>query len=324
MSSHRAADDQPLHLLLTNDDGIDAPGLHALHDHLVAAGHRVSVVAPARERSGCSQAISIWQPMSERRVERDGRFFGWGIDAMPADCVKVALAGLLAADRPRLVVSGINPGPNIGDAVFYSGTVGAAAEGALYGLPAIAVSIASRYGEERHFAAAAQFTVKLVARIARTGLPARTFLNVNAPNLPPDEIAGVVSTVQGTSSYLDDMHYHDELKGLRAVWRNEGAKMRLTPGDGDYDDRVLEQGFISVTPLRLDMTEPRMAGEVQRWLEEIMPGQVRHAAHVEAAPDVEAWSPFPQPGDDAAGEAGEAGASRADAGADAGAGAAKS
>src|SRR5690606_26981085 len=132
-----------------------------------------------------SQAISIWKHLEARFVERDGEPWGWSIDGTPADCVKLALGGLLRDDPPDVVVGGVNPGPNIGDAIFYSGTVAVAAEGAFYGLPAVAVSLCSRYGDERHFEGAANIGVRVAELAARAGvLPPRTLLNVNVPNAP--------------------------------------------------------------------------------------------------------------------------------------------
>jgi 5'-nucleotidase len=283
----------PLHVLLSNDDGILAPGLVAFHDALVAAGHRVTIVAPSGERSASSHAITIWKHMEARFIEREGKAWGWSIDATPADCVKLALGGLLD-ETPDVVVSGINPGPNIGDAIFYSGTVAAAAEGSFRGIPAMAVSLCAHYGDDRHFEGVARFAAKMVFKLAEGVLPPRVFLNVNAPNLPEKNIQGVVSTLQGVSSYVDNMAFKESRDDDAAdLWRNEGKTMRLTPHEGDWDDRVIEQGFISVTPLRLDLTDHTLGLAVQGWLEDAFPGQVRHAAHVERKPSVEMWSPFP-------------------------------
>jgi len=308
-----------LHVLVSNDDGLLAPGLLALFDVFVNAGHRVTAVAPSGERSASSHAISIWKPLDGVQHELRPGLKGWAVDGTPADCVKLALFGLLRDDPPDVVVSGVNPGINVGDAIFYSGTVGAAAEAAMVGHQAIAVSISARYGEPRDFRAAANMALALAEKVAKPGcgkyarregevrdlnavgaLPPRTLLNINAPNLAPDKVRGVVSTLHGVSAFLDNMvpfappDRPDTPPGTH-TWRNEGKSMRMTPADGDWDDRVVEQGFISVTPIRLEVNDKAMSAQVQHWLNEIAPGKVRHAAHLpaEATPSVEAWSPFP-------------------------------
>jgi len=282
-----------LHILLSNDDGILAPGLLVMHDTLVAAGHRVSVVAPRGERSASGHAISVWREFPVTRVERDGRPFGVALDSTPADCVKFALAHLLAEDRPQLVVGGINPGPNIGDAVFYSGTVAVAAEAAMYGVPAIAVSLAGRWEDEKNFEPAAKFVVKLAAELPRLGMEPRTFLNVNVPNGPESIIQGVVVTRQGSCAFLD--HFKPiTTRGEAEIWANQGDAMELSPEEPDLDDRVLEEGYISVTPMRLDITWEAARGRLEQTLRTI-DLRTRHAAvrHAQPVEHVEEMSPFP-------------------------------
>jgi 5'-nucleotidase len=285
-----------LHVLLSNDDGILAPGLVAFHEALVRAGHRVTIAAPSGERSASSHAISIWKNLETRFIKRDGVPWGWSIDATPADCVKLALSALLTDDPPDAMVSGVNPGPNIGDAIFYSGTVAAAAEATLYGVPAVAVSLCSHYGQERHFETAANFGVRMAEKIAGGKLlPPRTLLNVNVPNLPESELRGVAATLQGQSAYIDQMKLHRPADGLHlpALWRNEGSTMRLSPGEGQWDDWAIEQGRISVTPLRLDLCCPELMAATSDWLEEMAPDLARRVSMAESAPSVETWSPFP-------------------------------
>ena len=179
-------------ILVSNDDGIQSEGLIALENSLRAAGE-IYTVAPDRPQSSMSHALTLHRPlrvheMGERRL---------AVDGTPVDCVKLALTGLLPV-RPDLVISGINKGPNLGDDIIYSGTVSAAIEGALLGIPAIAVSLVTFKNFE--FSAAAEFTATLVQRIAERDIPAKTLLNVNVPPIPKEELKGWRVTRSNASS----------------------------------------------------------------------------------------------------------------------------
>ena len=167
-----------MHVLISNDDGVDAPGIHVLAKHLAALG-RISVVAPDRDRSGASNSLTLDQPIRALRME-DGRF---RVAGTPTDCVHLALSGLLD-DDPDIVVSGINNAGNLGDDVIYSGTVSAAMEGRFLGLPAIAVSLVTADHVGEHYATAAEAVLRLVRRLVAQPLPADTILNVNVPDRP--------------------------------------------------------------------------------------------------------------------------------------------
>ena len=285
-----------LHILLSNDDGILAPGLLAQYDALVRAGHRVTVVAPLGERSASSHAISVWRQFPVHRMERDGRFFGIALDSTPADCVKFAMSHLLRDDPPELVIGGINPGPNIGDAVFYSGTVAVAAEGALYGLPAIAVSLGGRWRDGKYFEPAADFVVKLIERLNTLPIGPRRFLNVNVPNEPAEKIRGVIVTRQGVSAFADVFEKIDT-RDDHEIWANQGNSMRPSPDDPGLDDRVLEEACISITPMRLDITDHAALVSLHQALRGISPalrvGTTHDGEHLE---HIEEMSPFPVPG----------------------------
>src|SRR5258708_35708481 len=178
---------QPL-ILITNEYGVQAPGILALAQALRPLGE-VHVVAPDREVSACSQSLTLKHPLRAEPLEQRV----YSVDGTPADCVNLALVKLLPR-RPDLVVSGINRGANMGEDVFYSGTVGGAREGTFFGVPSIAVSLAVREAREMDFGAAAAFAAKLAAMVLSKGLPERTLLNVN---VPPGTPAGVAVTVQG-------------------------------------------------------------------------------------------------------------------------------
>src|SRR4249919_1156903 len=174
-----------MHVLVSNDDGVDAPGIRQLSEALRAAGHRVTVVAPDRDRSGASNSLTLDQPI--RALRRDEHT--WSVAGTPTDCVHLALSGMLDGD-PDIVFSGINNSSNLGDDVIYSGTVAAAMEGRCLGLPAIAMSLASREHRALHFETAARAAVEIVARLISDPLPADTILNINVPDLPWDEVKG--------------------------------------------------------------------------------------------------------------------------------------
>ena len=176
-----------MNVLLTNDDGIYAEGLWALYNRF-AKGHQVSVVAPDRERSAIGHAITLHQPLRASRFSLNGEYGGYAVNGTPADCIKLAILEILPA-RPDVVVSGINPGANVGANLNYSGTVAAAKEAALCGTIGIAVSIVGPIVE--FYDDAAMFVARLSETVYRRGLPFGTFLNVNLPNLPLKEIAGV-------------------------------------------------------------------------------------------------------------------------------------
>ncbi len=248
-----------MHLLLTNDDGIEAPGLRALAEALTPLG-RITVVAPQRERSATAHAITVfrpckltpWEPLAEG-VESHA------FDGTPADCVKFALSTLCADAPPSLVVSGINRGQNTGNNIVYSGTVAAATEAAMYDLPAVAVSLAARFGGEADFSVAAAYTRRLVPQVAERGLPPGVILNVNVPNLPRDQIAGVVWAKQGHARFTDQYEALPEEDGAPSengsrYLRNVGEQMEISD-DPQHDDCAVARGFIAVSPLRFDMTD---------------------------------------------------------------------
>jgi len=184
-------------ILLSNDDGIYSDGIIALEKNLQGMGE-IYTVAPDREQNSMSHALTLHRPLRVHEAG-PGRL---AVDGTPTDCVKLALTGLLPV-RPDLVVSGINKGPNVGDDIIYSGTVSAAIEAALLGVPAIAVSLVTF--ESFKFQAAAEFTATLVSRIREGGLPLETLLNVNVPPLPKEQIKGWRITRQGKRHYGENI-----------------------------------------------------------------------------------------------------------------------
>ena len=235
-----------MNILVTNDDGIYSPGLEALAEGLRALGE-VVVVAPDREKSACSHSLTMHRPLRIQEVRP--RVFA--VDGTPADCVNVAVHGLLKDDRPVLVASGINLGANVGDDVTYSGTVAAAQEGAMLGIPALAVSVNAR--ADFRFEAAVEHAVRVAGLLLRDGPAGCRFYNLNVPNLSPAEIRGVRWTRLGRRVYWDALEERVDPRGRSYYWigGSQEAGMRDEPGT---DMRALLEDCVSVTPLRLDRT----------------------------------------------------------------------
>jgi len=248
-----------LKILLTNDDGVHAPGLLALEKSL-SGRHTVVTVAPDRERSAVSHAITLHVPLRVTRVREHGSGMSYSVTGTPADCVKLALGELLEF-RPDVVVSGINPGPNVGINLNYSGTVSAAREAALLGCRAIAVSVASP--EAVCFAVAAEFAAVLAARVAGQALVPGVFLNVNVPDVPREEIRGVRVCRQG-SARLEEA-FHRRLDPRNHVYYWQGSETQLFGDSPDEDGVALRERCISVTPVRCDMTEHGYLTELSAW-----------------------------------------------------------
>lgn len=248
-----------MNILLTNDDGIFAPGLQALHQRL-AARHAVAVVAPDQERSAVGHGITLHHPLRASRVALNAHFKGYAVSGTPADCIKLGMFELLAT-RPDLVLSGINPGANVGINVNYSGTVAGAKEAALYGLPAIAVSVQGR--EVVNFEDAAAFAESLAEMVLCRGLPRGTFLNVNIPNVPFCDIAGTVVSRQGNGVFADRFEKRRDPRNRAYFW--PGSDPQVFADDPDVDGAALEGNFISITPIKCDMTDYDTLERLRRW-----------------------------------------------------------
>ena len=249
-----------LHILLSNDDGIDSPGLGVLAERLRECG-RVTVVAPGRDHSGASNSLSLDRPV---RVERLSE--GWiRVGGTPTDCVHIAITGLLD-DEPDLVISGINTEANLGDDVIYSGTVAAAMEGRFLGLPAMAVSLQRRAGS-RHFESAAEAAVRLMEQLRRRPLPADTILNVNVPDLAWNEIQGFSVTRLGHRHRAEPVIPISDPRGRPLYWIGPpGDEQDAGPGT---DFHALREDKISVTPIHVDLTRYQALDPVARWIESL-------------------------------------------------------
>ncbi|TBR11300.1 MAG: 5'/3'-nucleotidase SurE [Lysobacter sp.] len=248
-----------MRVLVSNDDGVDAPGIRVLADFLRAAGHSVTTVAPDRDRSGASNSLTLDAPVRVIRQDPDTfRVFG-----TPTDCVHVALTGLLD-EEPDIVVSGINNTANLGDDVIYSGTVAAAMEGRFLGLPAIAVSLATADHVGHHYETAARAAVELVARLATDPLPADTILNVNVPDVPWSAIKGVEVGRLGNRHRSEACIPQVDPRGRQWFWIGAaGPEQDAGPGT---DFHALRRGCISITPIHVDLTRFQALEQVSGWV----------------------------------------------------------
>ena len=248
-----------MRVLVSNDDGVDAPGIRVLADGLRAAGHEVTVVAPDRDRSGASNSLTLDQPVRVKELEGGV----WGVGGTPPDCVHLALTGLLDAD-PDIVVSGINSAANLGDDVIYSGTVAAAMEGRFLGLPAIAMSLVTGENSGRHYATAARAAARITARLLVDPLPADTILNVNVPDLPAAEINGFEVTRLGHRHRAEACIREVDPRGRPLWWIGPaGPEQDAGPGT-DFD--AVRRGFISITPIHVDLTRYQALEKVASWV----------------------------------------------------------
>lgn len=259
-----------MRVLVSNDDGVDAPGIRLLAEHLRVLGE-VIVVAPDRDRSGASNSLTLDQPIRVLRMD-DGRY---RIAGTPTDCVHLALSGLLEHE-PDIVVSGINNSANLGDDVIYSGTVSAAMEGRFLGLPAIAVSLASSDHRGEHFDSAARAVLLLVRRLLVDPLPADTILNVNVPDRPWAEIRGFEVTRLGRRHRSEPCIRDRDPRG-RTIWWIGAAGEAEDAGPGtDFD--AVHRGYVSVTPIHVDLTRFQALEKVGEWVGALEAGMRADAA----------------------------------------------
>lgn len=232
-------------ILLTNDDGISAPGLMHLAEALADQGD-VVVFAPDRQRSAVGHGVSLHHPL--RVTEVRPRWYM--VDGTPADCIILAVRRLLGR-RPNLVVSGINAGANLGDDVTYSGTVAGAYEGMLLGVPSFAISIINH--TPRHYDAARRMAAMMARHILMTGLPPDVMLNINLPDLPPEAINGIATTSMGRRNYQDEIVERKDPRNGTYYWIG-GAQPDHYSTDGS-DFEAIENNKISITPLRRNITD---------------------------------------------------------------------
>jgi 5'-nucleotidase len=245
-----------MHILLSNDDGYLAEGLIALADALREHAE-ISVVAPDRNRSAASNSLTLEMPL--RAYVMDNGFTK--VDGTPTDCVHLAITGLLK-NEPDMVFAGINHGSNLGDDVFYSGTVAAATEGRFLGLPAIAISLAGN--NPNHFETAAHVAVTLLRRLVNNPLPQDTILNVNVPDVAINDLKGYQATRLGQRHKSEPVIKSEDPRGRIIYWVGPpGAEQDAGPGTDFY---AVNAGFVSITPLQLDLTRYERIDDLKAWL----------------------------------------------------------
>jgi 5'-nucleotidase len=244
-------------ILVSNDDGYFAPGITLLAEALARLAE-VTVVAPERDRSGASNSLTLDRPLVVRRAANGY----YSVNGTPTDCVHIAVTGLLDF-TPDVVVSGINLGANMGDDTIYSGTVAAAVEGYLLGIPSLAVSLTSKAGE--HFESAIGIAVELVERLSRAPFGEPVLLNVNVPDLAPERLRGIEITRLGKRHKAEPVIKLTTPRGESAYWIGPaGGAADAGPGT---DFHAVEQQRVSVTPLRMDLTHSGQLGRAREWLE---------------------------------------------------------
>ena len=248
-------------ILIGNDDGIFALGVRTLADTLAQAGHQVTVVCPDRERSATGHGLTLHQPIRAKEVDSvfDSRVVAWSCSGTPADCIKFALSAVLES-HPDVVYSGINHGPNLGTDVLYSGTVSAAMEGALEGIPSVAFSLASFSAFE--FQPAANFALKLVPHLTETDYPKPPLLSVNIPPVAASEITGVLVTRQGLRRYVEKFTQRFDPRGKSYYWlEGEIIEDIEQPEDLNLPQHILtdvqaiRDRYITITPLQYNLTD---------------------------------------------------------------------
>lgn len=242
-----------MNVLLSNDDGLTSPGLRAIYRALTSRGHTVLAIAPMRQQSGVSHAITVFEPLriQEFRVHD---FQGTGVFGTPADCVKLGLAELVPW-TPDLVIAGINLGRNVGPDVFYSGTIGAAAEGAHAGIPSLALSHANSQADAAQLEEAAEYSANLAERIDWKQIERGRVISVNYPEVPLSESRGERICPQAAAVWINGYGKHSDPRGW-PYWWMEGETDRNTIAPGT-DMALLDQGFITITPLRFEHTDDR-------------------------------------------------------------------
>ncbi len=233
-------------ILISNDDGINSKGLHRLHEALSELGD-VFVVAPDRDQSAVSHSLSLYRPLRlEQATERV-----YTVDGTPTDCINLAINGIMNDHRPDLVVSGINKGENLGDDITYSGTVSAAMEGTLLGVPSIAISLAGK--NDYNFDAACYYSLKISKYVLENKLPKDTLLNVNVPGIDKEEIKGVMVTRQGKRLYEEPVVEKTDPRGRKYYWIGGDALDFIHIENSDIV--AVNEGYVSVTPITLDLTD---------------------------------------------------------------------
>ena len=245
-----------MHLLLSNDDGINASGLSILAESLSRLG-KITVVAPNRNRSASSNSLTLERPIRAQEVSKNW----YSVDGTPTDCVHLAITGLID-DEPNIVVSGINAGANLGDDVIYSGTVAAAMEGRFLGLPSVAISVTSF--NPNHLIAAAEVSFELISKLTESELPNDVIININIPDLSKQDLKGVKVTRLGNRHKAEPVIKSEDPRGKPIYWVGAaGPEQDAGPGTDFY---AVNNGYVSVSPMHVDLTHHSAMSSLEKWL----------------------------------------------------------
>jgi len=238
-------------VLLVNDDGYQSRGLTAVRKRLIDEGFEVVTVTPDRNMSGSSHSLTFTRPLKIEKLEED---FYYIVDGTPADCVHLGYHVILEGRKPDILVAGINTGPNLGNDIFYSGTVGAAREGTMLGIMSVAFSPSSSKSPD--FEGMSHLAVKIVRQVLHKGLPDKVFLNVTFPNIPVDQVRGYLLTRQGRSAYREEIKKYIS-PSKEVYWWIGGEEALEEECEKGTDYTAVKEGFVSITPIRLDLTDYR-------------------------------------------------------------------
>ena len=247
-----------MNILLTNDDGINSEGLYSLYREAKKSGD-VTIVAPDAEQSAVGHAITLSQPLRVKEIMRNRSFYGYAVNGTPADCVKIGVRAVMKS-RPDIIISGINLGPNLGTDVIYSGTVSAATEARILGIPSFAISLATYKKPDYEYAA--RFARRLIRVVAKQGLPKDTLLNVNVPPVPEGKVRGVKITHQSKSRFIEVFDKRKDPRERTYYWLT--GEMAQMEDDGDADDVAIKENYISITPIHFDMTDYKYLEELKK------------------------------------------------------------
>lgn len=248
-------------ILLTNDDGIYSEGIQTLKNQLDNIAE-VIVIAPDRERSTVGHAMTLHKPLRIRQVKVNGGSEGYAVNGTPTDCIVIGLLEIMKNEKPDLIVSGINRGPNLGDDIIYSGTVSAAMEGAMRNIPSLAISIAAY--ENFKFESAALFTKKIISHLIKNNLPENLVLNINFPNIDYKELKGIEITRHGKRMYQDELKkIHDPQGDIHYWLGGDLPKGKIEP---DTDFKAIYNRKVSITPLSLDLTNYNIMPKIKDWV----------------------------------------------------------
>lgn len=247
-------------ILVTNDDGITAPGLRALIEVVRPMG-RIVVVAPDKPQSGTSHSVTMHHPLRLKKIREEAGYVEYSSNGTPADCIKLAYKIVLQR-KPDLLISGINHGSNSSINIIYSGTMAAVFEGAMAGVPSIGFSLLE-FGMDADFSAAKIYAGRIIREVMSNRLPEGICLNVNIPHLPPEEIKGIRICRQAGGTWLEDFDIRQDPKGENYYWL-KGVFARIGNG-ADTDEYALEHQYVSIVPVNFDFTDYPAIEELKRW-----------------------------------------------------------